>query len=54
MEDVERSIRNSVVDILCFLSSGKATDAQMVEIEKRMTEASEVIRGTVIEEDATT
>jgi len=54
MEDVERSIRNSVVDILCFLSSGKATEAQMAEIEKRMASASDVIRGAMIEEDART
>jgi hypothetical protein len=52
MEDVERSIRNSVVDILCFISSGKATEAQMAEIEKRMSVASEVIREALIEEDA--
>lgn len=44
MEQSEREIRNGVVDILCFLSSGKATESQLAEIEKRISMAADICR----------
>lgn len=43
MEDGERSIRNGIFDILCFLSSGRATESQMAEMQKAVEAAVSVI-----------
>ena len=40
----EREIRNGIVDILCFLSSGKATKEQMEELRNRMAEVLRVFQ----------
>lgn len=52
MEDAERSIRNAVVDILCFLSSGKATESKLLELEKLMSMAANAAHDSLIEEHA--
>jgi hypothetical protein len=40
----EREIRNGIVDILCFLSSGQATQQQMDELKARMDQAMRVFQ----------
>jgi hypothetical protein len=42
VEQLEREIRNGVVDILCFLSSGNATLEQMSKIEMLVSMAAKV------------
>lgn len=44
MEDRERSIRNGIFDILCFLSSGRATESQMAEMQKAIEMTASVIK----------
>lgn len=40
----EREIRNGIVDLLCFLSSGRATKEQTEEIKVRMVDVLKVFQ----------
>jgi hypothetical protein len=51
VNDSEREIRNGIVEILCFLSSGKATESQMSEVEKMVLTAVEATRESCPKEE---
>ncbi len=42
----EREIRNGIVDLLCFLSSGRATKEQLEELNSRISGALSVFQKT--------
>lgn len=44
MSEDEREIRNGIVDVLCFLSSGHPTNAQMEELKSRMGDVVKVFQ----------
>jgi len=42
-EEVERSIRRKLLDVQIFLTSEKATDAKLVEIDEKLEAVLEIV-----------